>query len=88
MAALSYTADNTDESNRSLRIGIVESMIYLGSMIGFLISGVWKDSSGGKWGSYSRFRNRQTFCHSKLHYKTLLWNKASLAEPVSSQVAH
>ena len=49
MAVLSYTADNTNKSNRALRIGIVESMIYLGAMVGFLISGVWKESSGGMY---------------------------------------
>ena len=49
MAALSYIADNSDESSRAFRIGIVESMIYLGSMFGFMISGIWKDNSGGKW---------------------------------------
>ena len=52
MAVLSYTADNTNKSNRALRIGIVESMIYLGAMVGFLISGVWKESSGGMYMYY------------------------------------
>lgn len=45
-AVFSYMSDVTDKSSRTLRIGILESMIFLGASIGELVAGVLLDHSG------------------------------------------
>ncbi|XP_067844386.1 lysosomal proton-coupled steroid conjugate and bile acid symporter SLC46A3 [Heptranchias perlo] len=39
LSVFSYMADITDDKNRTMRIGIVESMIFIGGTVGFLLSG-------------------------------------------------
>ena len=41
MATFAYMADITTHENRTLRIGILESMTYLGGCMGNLIGGLW-----------------------------------------------
>jgi len=45
-AVFSYMSDITDKSNRTLRIGILESMVFLGGCSGEMITGVLLDHSG------------------------------------------
>ncbi|MBN3309164.1 PCFT protein, partial [Amia calva] len=39
LSCFSYLADDTESSNRTLRMAIVESMIFIGGTVGFLLSG-------------------------------------------------
>lgn len=39
LSCFSYLADVSDSSNRTIRMGIAESMIFIGGAIGFLLSG-------------------------------------------------
>jgi MFS family permease len=43
---LAYIIDSTDDSKRSLRLGVLELSILLGAMTSFLISGIWLRNSG------------------------------------------
>ena len=47
-AVFSYVSDNTDETQRAFRIGVLESTVFFGAMAGFFLGGVWTQSSGGK----------------------------------------
>lgn len=46
LGVFSYISDITDKSERTLRIAVLESMIFLGATIGHLISGVLVDHGG------------------------------------------
>ena len=46
LSVFSYIADITDKGNRTLRVAILESMIFLGGTFGELIGGVLIDHSG------------------------------------------
>ena len=46
LSVFSYMADITDKASRTLRVGILESMIFLGGTVGELIGGVLVDHSG------------------------------------------
>ncbi|XP_072436602.1 proton-coupled folate transporter [Chiloscyllium punctatum] len=39
LSVFSYVADITTDGNRTMRIGIVQSMIYIGGTVGYLLSG-------------------------------------------------
>ncbi|XP_043551429.1 proton-coupled folate transporter isoform X2 [Chiloscyllium plagiosum] len=39
LSVFSYVADITTDENRTMRIGIVQSMIYIGGTVGYLLSG-------------------------------------------------
>ncbi|XP_032232894.1 solute carrier family 46 member 3 isoform X2 [Nematostella vectensis] len=46
LSVFSYMADITDKSHRTLRISILESMVFLGGSVGELVAGVMLDHSG------------------------------------------
>ncbi|XP_078086656.1 proton-coupled folate transporter [Mustelus asterias] len=39
LSVFSYIADITNDGNRTMRIGIVQSMVYIGGTVGYLLSG-------------------------------------------------
>lgn len=46
LAAYSYAADISSHSNRTLHIGVLESMTYLGATLSGIIGGFWLSSGG------------------------------------------
>ena len=46
LGVFSYISDVTDKSNRTVRVAVLESMIFLGGTVGGLIGGVLVDHSG------------------------------------------
>jgi PCFT/HCP family folate transporter-like MFS transporter 1/3 len=45
-AVFSYMSDITDQANRTLRIGMLESMVFLGASVGELVAGILLDNAG------------------------------------------
>jgi len=45
-AVFSYMSDITDKNSRTLRIGILESMVFLGASSGELVAGILLDNAG------------------------------------------
>ncbi|EDO38916.1 predicted protein, partial [Nematostella vectensis] len=46
MGIMAYIADSTDESQRALRLAIMEALVFTGGMVSQLTSGLWIDKLG------------------------------------------